>query len=219
MVDDPRSIFHLRLVGQLHGQQTQNGFWFREASMHTGEDDDATNCAAIITRFNARVMPYFKDFANTEWHYIALVCATMKPRHGPIVEAPFESGSGNQPNDSLPGSVAAVLSLRTGFGGRNNLGRLFIAGVSEGDHQAGELLADSLARLQGIGDQLISSFRATDPENLFHYGVYSHVLGDVAPPPGQSGRVVTSAGFRPITSTVGRRRLGTQRHRLIGHGS
>lgn len=219
MVDDPRSLYHLTLVSQLHGQQCQNGYWFREASMHTGPDDDALQCQQIIERFNSRIMAWIKQFANTEWHPIGLVCATMIPRFGPIAEAGYESGSGDQLNESLPSSIAAILSLRTGLGGRNRLGRSYYPGISEGDHSASRLTPDSLSRLQGIGDALLSGFGHTDPANLFHYGVYSHKLGDVPSTTLGEGKIITMAGFTPITQTIARGRLGTCRHRMLGHGS
>lgn len=214
---DPRPLYHLRLVGVLHEQQTQNGFYFTTASHHSG-DDHLADCNAIIERFNAGVMPYIKEFANTEWHYLALVCATMIPKYGPIMERVFESGSGNQPDESLPPYVAGLLSLRTGYGGKSANGRLYFAGVSEGDHQGGRLTPDSLARLQGIGNSLIGFFGAGDIGNDFHYGLYSHKLGDVASGHSGEGPTLTMAGFRPINTTVGRAVTATQKHRQIGHG-
>lgn len=218
MPEGTEGLYHLRLVGQLHGQYTQNGYWFANAPDHTVLDH-ASNAFGIAERFSFNVMPYIKDFACTEWHYIGLICATMIPRFGPIVEIPFESGSGNQPNESIPSCVAAILSLRTGFGGRNRLGRSYYAGIGEVDQQDSRLMPDSLARLQSIGDALVDNFNHTNPAHLFHYGVYSPKLGDTPNPVLGESRIITMAGFTPITQTIARRILGTCRHRKVGHGA
>lgn len=217
MADDERRLYHLRLVGQLHGEVTQNGYWFREANEGQLHDDEF-NCWSIVQVFNSNIMPWIKDFACTEWHGIGLVCATMKPRYGPIVESAWESLSGNQLGEALPGTVAAVLSLRTGFGGRNRLGRSFYAGIGEVDHQGGKLSPDSHARLKGVGDALLDNFNHTNPAHVFHYGVYSPKLGNVPVPGPGNGALITNAGFTPITQTIPKSVLGTCRKRKLGYG-
>jgi hypothetical protein len=72
--------------------------------------------------------------------------------------------------------------------------------------------------LQGIGNSLIGFFGAGDLDNDFHYGLYSHKLGDVASGHSGEGPTLTMAGFRPITHTIARAVTATQKHRQLGHG-
>lgn len=217
MIDDGRPLYHLTLVGRLHGNQTQNGYYFIPASAHTAPDY-AAEANAICERFNAICMPYIKDFAHQQWAIIGLICATVIPRYGPIVERPFEVAGGNQTGECLPSSNAGILSLRTGLGGRSNHGRTYYTGISSLDSEQSRLTASSLTRLQGIGDSLLTGFGSADADNEFHYGVYSHKLGDVDPPPPAVGKLHTLVGFNPVTATIARPIVGTQRHRLSGHG-
>lgn len=211
------ALYHLRLVGRLHGQYTQTGYWFMAANQSEDYDHRA-NCDYIIERFNARVMPYIKEWGNQQWALIGLVCATMYPRFGPIVERAFEVGGGNQIGECLPSFVCGVLSLRTGLGGRSHIGRTYYPAISEGDSAESELTATQRSRLQGIGDALLGGFGAPPTDSEFYYGVYSHKLGDQALPPPAVGKYITPAGFQPIIQTIARRFVFTNRKRLIGHG-
>lgn len=217
MIDDGRPMYHLTLVSELHGNQVQNGYYFVPASAHSSPDIP-TELFTIVERFNARVMPAIQAFSCDDLHFIALICATMIPRYGPIYERPFETGEGAIPNESLPSYCAGVLSLRTGFGGRSHRGRSYYSGVGTLDSERSRLTASGFTRLQGIGDALLGGFAASVADNEFHYGVYSKKLGDVAPPPPQAGKLMTLAGFQPITQTIARHEIYTQRHRLSGHG-
>lgn len=217
MPDTDFALYHLRLVGVLHGVLTQNGFWFMPSSI-AADYDHFANCNKIVERFNARIMPYIKEWGNQQWVFQGLVCATMFPRFGPIVERGYETSQGNQVGESLPSFVAGVLSLRTGLGGRSHLGRTYFPACSEGDSVNSQLTAGARTRLQSIGDALLTGFSATSTDNEFYFGVYSHKLGDQPLPPPAVGKYITPAGFQPINQTIARRYLGTCRKRKIGHG-
>lgn len=217
MIDDGRPMYHLTLVGELHGQQIQNGYYFVPASAHS-DPDIVTDLFNIVERFNARIIPAIRAFANDDYHLIALICATMIPKYGPIYERPFETGEGEIPNESLPSYCAGVLHLGTGLGGRWHRGRSYYSGVSTLDSERSKLTASAFTRLQGIGNALLDGFGSTVADNEFHYGVYSHKLGDVAPPPPQVGKTLTLAGFTPVSQAIARHPIYTNRHRLTGHG-
>lgn len=217
MIDDGRYMYHLTLVGELHGQQVQNGYYFVPA--HSGPSADIfADLFAIVERFNARIIPAIRGFACDDYHLIALVCSTMIPKYGPIYERPFEVGEGEIPLESLPSYCSGVLHLGTGLGGRWHRGRSYYSGISTLDSERSKLTAPAFTRLQGIGDALLLGFGATVADNEFHYGVYSHKLGDVSPPPPEAGKTLTLAGFTPIIQTIARHPIYTNRHRLTGHG-
>jgi hypothetical protein len=211
--DDGRPMYHLTLLSELHGQEVQNGYYFIPASSHTNPDN-ALDCFNIVERFNARIMPAIRDFANNELHFIGLICATVIPQWGVIYERGFETGEGIQPDESLHSTAAGVLSLRTGLGGRSHIGRSYYGGVSKADSQQSRLSAGSHTRLQTIGNALLDGFGASIADNEFHYGVYSHKLGDVPRDPPAVGKRLTLVGFTPITNIIARHVIGTQRHRI-----
>lgn len=207
-------LWHLTFLQELHGQQVQNGFYF--ANRQAIENDEtviAQHALGLITFWNAWVYASFKGFQNNQVHHRGIVVSTQIPRHGPIAEYVYETGSGDQPDESLPSYCAAILSLRTGFGGKSNRGRLYIAGVSEGNTADGVLDVDSFAALDSIGDNLIAGFGPSGSSSFYQYVIYSKKLGN------PNDNIPTFAGVRPVTACLARRNLGTQRHRLIGVGN
>jgi hypothetical protein len=211
------AMYYLKLVGTIHNQVTQTGYWFM-TNTQVEDWDHAQNCNDLIFKFNNDVMPHIKQWANQEWHFIGLVAATMYPRNGPIVERVYETVVGDQIGECLPSFNSGVLSLRTGLGGRSHLGRTYYPGISEGDHESSLLNAPAFTRLQSIGDALLTGFGATAPDSIFYYGVYSHKLGDVPLPAPAVGKMVTPAGFTVISQCLARRRIATMRKRMLGHG-
>lgn len=214
----PRGLYHLTLVGELHGQQTQNGFWFID---HPTSPADSHQEALIhlVNDFQTWVYEKITLWANQEWHTIGVIGTTQEPHNGPLVELGPLAGGGAQVDDSLPSHNAGVLAVRTGTGGRRYHGRVYFAGVSKNLCAAGRLIGGSLTQLQDIGDALLTRYGAGGTSSWHQYGVYSHVEGDtrhVGPPP-----FITHStdGFRVATQTIARSVVYTQRKRLIGHGS
>lgn len=158
------------------------------------------------------MLPFIIAFQNTEVLYDGLVVTTLIPHEGPMAERPILNQTGAQGDESLPSYCAAVLSLRTGNTGKSNRGRLYFAGVSEGDAASGRLIPDSFTALSDIGNQLVGIYGPTGSEGHYHHVVFSKKLG-------YSGGFYSTLGIRPILQYVPRQVLGTQRHRMIGHGT
>lgn len=151
-------------------------------------------------------------FQNTQVLYDGLVVSTLIPHDGPMAERPIINQTGAQGDESLPSYCAAILSLRTGLGGKTNRGRLYFAGVSEIDSDSGLLIPAAFTSLSDIGNQLASIYGASGSEGHYQHVIFSKKLG-------YSGGVYSTAGIRPIVQYIPRKTLGTQRHRMIGHGT
>lgn len=207
-------LWHLTFLYELHNQQCQNGFYFtNRIPIPNDSDSIAGHAAGLITFWNIFVLPPIKHFQNTQVHYSGLICSTQIPKHGPIVEHVYAGGTGDQEDESLPSYCSAILSLRTGFGGKSNRGRLYIGGIPENDTSESILDVDSFAALRDIGDQLLAGFGPSGSSSYYRYVVYSKKLGN------PTDNTPTTAGIRPITHILARRTLGTQRHRLLGVGT
>lgn len=208
-------LYFLSLNYTLHGQLCQNGFWFRETASSSPNPDPGVQSIDLVNTFLNTTFPVIRDFQNNQVHYKSIVAVTINPKNGPIAELPLEQNEGTQIDESLPSYCAAILSLRTGLGGRSNRGRLYIAGISESDSTDSQLTVDSLSRLQSIGTSLLTSFGGTEFTNNFRYVVWSRIRAGVVAdgPAPQVGFAST-----PITQVIARRVLGTQKHRQIGHG-
>jgi len=209
-------LFHLTLRQSFDGQLVQNGYWFRTLPDSPVPPSDLAMAGIIAGTFQAQVLPAIQMFANQQVQFEAIVVATIVPVEGAIFETILETSNGVQPNNSLPTFCAGLLSLRTGLGGRSNRGRSYYAGISEDSSSVSRLDADSFARLQDVGNSLLSAFGPTPTQPFVEYGVWSRLRGENI---GGDSNFDIGAGFTPITQCVARRLIATQRHRKIGHGT
>lgn len=207
--------FFLSLNYEYHDQLCQNGFWFIENVAHVDDPDAAVQLVDLTNQFKNTVYLNIKALMVQEVHFRSIVGVTINPHNGPMTELIIESGTGDQPDEGLPSYCAAVLSLRTGLGGRRRRGRLYFAGISEGFSDHSKLTASGLTGLQGIGIELLTRFGVSNTTRSWTYGVWSRLNALVD---GSASAPNVDNAFTPITQCLGRIILGTQKHRQIGHG-
>jgi hypothetical protein len=206
-------LYHLVLRQELHGQLVQNGYWFTSRPAFDGTSDLGV-AENLRNAFQNDVLPVIRLFANNQLKFQGIVCARVSPIDGPIAEVLLETSNGAQPNDSLPSYCSGLLSLRTGLGGRSHRGRSYYAGVGEDDSSNSRLDADSLGRLQAVGNQLLTTYGPTS-FSMGSYCVFSYGKRLI-----DASATVwnTDIACTPITQCVARPTIASQRHRQIGHG-
>lgn len=205
-------LFHLTVVQTLHGQTIQNGYYFTNR-LHMDEVNIPANLAALINDWKGYCHDFLKQFQSHHVLHRSLIATTLIPKNGPIAESVFEVSSGNQLFESLPSYCAAVLTLRSGHGGKSNRGRSYYAGICA-DHITDSRLDPSiLAYVQSLGDRLLLTFSAASGVSLFDYVIFSKKMGS-----DESGDL-NYLGIRKVKQTLARSVLGTCRHRKIGIGN
>lgn len=207
-------LFRLVMTMNLHSQICQNGFYFtNRGTVNTDSTPLSSHSNALIASFMLRIYDDIKLLTNNQLQFRAFHSAILLPEGGPISEEIILSGTGSQPDESLPSYCAAILSLRSGFGGKSYHGRLYFPGISENDTSDSKLDAVTYSQLSLIGDKLIANYGPTGSDSLFRYIIYSKKLGL-----DQDDRY-TYLGIIPVVQCVARLELGTQRHRKIGVGT
>lgn len=204
-------LHHLTFSYKLHGQQCQNGFYFTNKGASTDDFLDERVLALAID-FNNQMLPFYQAFQNNEVHYDGSVVVTLIPHEGPMAEAPIGNATGNQGDEALPSYCAAVISCRSGFSGKTNRGRLYIAGLSEGEHASGLIIPSAFTALEDFANQLGVRYGVVGSHPTYTHIIFSRKFG-------YSSGVWSPAGVRLIQNYVPRRTLGTCRHRMIGHGT
>jgi len=206
-------LWHLTLQYRLHSQICQNGFYFsNKIALNDQEAFIESTPITLANHFAQWMLPLIIAFQNTEVLYDGIVVVTLIPHEGQVAERPIANQTGAQPDESLPGYCSAILSLRTGLSGKSNRGRLYFSGVSEGDAAAGRLTPSGFTALSDIGNELQSLYGLSGSEGHYQHVIFSKKLG-------YSNGIYSTAGIRPIQSYIPRSVLGSQRHRLIGHGT
>jgi len=208
-----KMLFHLTLVQTLHGQSIQNGYYFW--NNNTASDTLIPSIlSSIITKFIAGPLVKIKAFQSQEVVHRTLIATTLWPKNGPIAEQVLETSQGIQTSEALPSYSAAVLSLRSGFGGKSFRGRSYYAGCGIDFASQSRLDTSFLTALQDIGDQLLSSYFNSITANSSRYVICSRKLSL-----SEDGEFDSNFVATPVTQTIARSVLGTQRHRLIGIGN
>lgn len=209
-----RLLWKLIVNHTIHGQLCQNGFYF--ANRPSVEDDEATLASfaqAARASFVTRILPDLLGFWNNQVAVNSIHVTTIVPHLGPVHEHILETTTGFQTDEALPSYCAAILSLRSGLGGKSRRGRIYFGGLSENDTSTGRLGVDSFVALTEIGNKLIANYGATGSDTLFRFVIYSRLIG----PARVNGGPID--GVTPVTHCNARSILGTQRHRLIGVGT
>lgn len=178
----------------------------------------ANELSAICNEVANYVVPAMQGFCSDDWSAKTVLGVSLIPRPGVLVEVRIASGSGAQPDDSLPSFCAGLLSIRTGVGGRSGHGRLYIPAPTEDLCSASRLEGNYLTILANIGAVLNTRFGPTGLSNLAYFGIFSRKLGvtrNAGPPATLS---YSMAGFMKMTTWIARPELVTQRKRMLARG-
>lgn len=213
-----RGLYHLTLVAEQDGQVMQNGFYFqgRDGNPNDTNLEDAEHLAGD---FNTWVLPLIKAIASDQWHLKGIVVTTLIPRLGPLIEVGILNEGGIQGDGSLPSCNAGVLSLRTGHSGRSNRGRLYFAGIPKSNCIDSRVDDAYITGLQAIGDGLLTRYGPAGSNTRLLYGLYRRRIGDIRHSEVSPVFIEqTQVGFAPISQTIARREVYTQRKRLLGKG-
>jgi hypothetical protein len=200
------------IEGRLHGQVTNNVLFFGRVG-ELGNPDWATILAAlgaaIITCAIDTLLPALSTQFTLERVRLQAVDPTLTDE---VIVTTNLPDSGEVANESLPSFTAAVLSFRTGMGGKSKRGRMYIAGVPENGQTDSLVTAAERDLLQDFVACLIAQFTGNVGAGGFRLGVYSRKLGGVKP-------MNMSLGWVPVTSISQNSALGTMRSRKLGRGA
>lgn len=190
-------IYQVNMVGRLHGQQTINVFHYIETTTPAGSAE-----AALAQGFGAGVASEVKNAASVEWELEKISVQQIRPLPPLLpVEDASAAGPGAVAGESLPTSVAAVVTKRTGLAGRAYRGRSYFAGVPQSQEVDSQLSSAALLLWQDVADQMAQPISVA-PSGAFDPIVYHRALG--------TGNVIVSGLARPV--------LRNQRRRQVGKG-
>jgi len=204
--------FKLTLVQNLHGQTIQNGYHFTNKD-EMDSNQIQTSLVTLVETFRNNILPYIKAFTSQELIFRSIIAHCIVPKDGPIVEQILETDAGSQTFESLPSYCAAVLTLRSGLGGKSNRGRSYYAGICAGFGTGSQLDNDSFGQLKVLGDQLLNIFGEPNFFSNLHYVIFSRTRSEDP----EISDVID--WHRTVKQTIPRRVLCTQRHRKIGIGN
>ena len=190
-------VFQVTQIGVQHSQTILNVFHYRTTV--AGTDTDILS--AVAAAFEVVTSNAWQNTTSDEFEIIGYAVQKILPL--PISNAFTRNVSrvGLIAGDSLPTSMAGVITKRTAFGGASNRGRTYVAGLPLSFEEQSTISNIGLTLLQALGDTLDNPLVTTNGTTLEPVLLHRDPM------------TVT-----PIKSTLARRILRNQRRRQVGRG-
>lgn len=204
-------VVQVLVQGTIEGQECENVWYFRAQAV------DPDMLAHLLVDISVCLLALIPVLAPT-YTLERIKGKVVSPNVGPEEEWIPEPGAtvqGASAGDSEPSFVSALISLHTTRGGRSGRGRIYVAGVPEGQTTASLINTegDLWPALLAFAACMLDKFKQRDVAvaGNYEWGVMSRKIGGLKPP-------FLAAGFARITRAVPKRELATTRSRKLGHG-
>jgi hypothetical protein len=210
-------LFRVDMIGEIHGQLTQNSFHFSVYGDLLANNPHQLG-SGLLQDFITGALPVVRQVASQQWAVKLVYCSSMIPKSEVLYEQAIPEGGGFQPDDSLPSHDCFLLRLRTGYGGRSRNGSLHLAGVPEGSSSNSRIEGSLLTDLRGVGDFLIARYGVGGSSDGYLWGLYSRKLGDTRIPGPPPAIAHSLTGFYPVVSVVASNEVSTILKRRLHRG-
>lgn len=151
MLDD---TFKCTLMGKYDGQAIQNVLWYQDTSV------EPTSCphADLALLLDGIWKGPMTTATVSTYTYDGWTIQLYDPLpDDPTYHTPSGTGTGTRPGFGLPGTVASVITKKTGFSGRRFRGRFYGCGVSEDDSALGLLTLGGQLTWAGVANAMIQT--------------------------------------------------------------
>lgn len=206
-------IWQVLVQGIIEDQQCENVLFFRAQDIDP--DPLANLIADLVECFVTGLIPAL----SATYTFERIIARRIFPDVGPDVIYTPGAGVATQgaaAGDAEPSFVSALISLQSTRGGRSGRGRMFIAGIPEGQTTASRINSEGAlwAALLAFCVCMLGKFIAKDIPGAgdWEWGVFSRKLGNKKAP-------FLAAGFAGIQAATPKQLLATTRSRKIGHGN
>lgn len=190
--------------GHMHGQLIENVFFFK-----------AKNAGIPDNEIAATVRDNVVDQMNNDVSEQMVFESVKVQEIFPVARDPYELAinmAGLQAGEAAPSLVAAIVSLKTGLGGRRNRGRKYVAGLLR-DNIDQSIIDQARVDSMTVSWQAINSwFAAGNNLSNLTWGIVHRTLGGNPVP-------LSADSYVPITSIVVQRVAGSMRTRRPGRGA
>jgi hypothetical protein len=224
-------VYRLTLKSITNANVYQNSLYFR---MKTATNPSTVTALTLANDWKEALRPtQCNDVVYSQWELRQVggvgVSYTTDPCNivGGILLAGGFTGTlaGNDATDMLPPQCACVITLITGFAGRRRRGRFYYYGLSEQQQASGNWTGGLVAAVEAVFAGQVVQYGAAGTDADFEWNVWSsRTATGCAPnvnPPFQLTPVDTpnpGDAYRPVTTTVVRGTVFTQRRRTPGVG-
>jgi hypothetical protein len=204
-------IVQVLVQGTIEEQQCENVWYFRAQAI---DPDMLLHLLTSIAQCLVALLPVL----GSTYRLDRIKGKVVAPAVGAEEEwlpAPTDDVQGAHAGDTLPSYASALISLYTTRGGRSGRGRIYLAGVPEGETTASFINREGnlWPALIAFAACMLDKFKSRDVPVAGNYdwGVMSRKIGGAKPP-------FIVGGYAQITRAVPKDLLATTRSRKVGRG-
>jgi hypothetical protein len=204
-------IVQVLVQGTIEGQECENVLYFRSLAV---DPDMLLHLLTAIATCLLALIPKLGSNYTLE----RIKGKVVSPAVGPEEEWTPEPGDtiqGAATGDTAASFVSALISLHTTRGGRSGRGRMFLAGVPDGETTGSKINfeGDLWPALLAFAVCMLDKFKPRDVPAAgdYDWGVMSRKIGGEKPP-------FLAAGYATITRAVPSPYVATTRSRKVGKG-
>jgi len=201
-----------RIIGEIHGQETVNVMHFVTNDQIQDEGALDTLLLQLATAMLACVIETLLPAVTQDWKCIQCDAKRIAPTPSDPIIATADAGSVGALGPASVSFAASLVSVRTGGGGKQGRGRIFLPPPGEAQTTASSIDPGTLALITAFLNCVAGKFMGTNATTPWRLGILSN-------------KHRTSVGgtydnsFREATSLNPRQDLAVMRSRRKGHGA
>jgi hypothetical protein len=187
-------LAQVRIVGEIHGQQTVNVF---HMGTNLAELDNPSELDTILLALAQAMADCVVEFllpaVTSDWRFVQCDAKRILPTPSdPILVTGVPANVGELSPTSVS-FASTLLSIRTGGGGRSGRGRVFLPPAGEGEIAASTIDGPTLVLIAAFAGCVATKFMGGSPTSNWTLGVLSQKqLAAVGGNMNNSFRVATS---------------------------
>lgn len=168
--------FQVRVVGSIHGQETNNVMNFATNTIINDDPNELRNrLIELATHVLDCIVETFLPAVTQEWRILRVEARQIFPTPSDPIEVPGTDPVMGTLSAASHSFAATLVQLRTGTGGRKGRGRMFLPPVGEGQTSTSDIDGPTLVLITAFLACLAGKFIGANPSTVFRWGVLSRV--------------------------------------------
>lgn len=168
----------VRIIGELHGQQTVNVLHFATNEVESDVSPPSPLLLALVTAVGECIIEALLPAVTADWEYKYSDAKFMYNSGGspigtdPVVHTAPADSVGELGATSVS-FASSLVNLRSGFGGRRGRGKIFLPPPGESNMTASDIDAGTMTLITAFLDCMAGKFLGASPSTVWRMGIYS----------------------------------------------
>jgi len=171
----------VRIVGELHGQQTVNVLHFATNEVESDVSPPSPLLLALVTAVGECVIEALLPAVTADWEFKFCDAKFVYNSGGspigtdPVIFTPPADSVGELGATSVS-FAASLVNIRSGFGGRNGRGKMFLPPPGESNMTASDIDTTTMTLITAFLTCMAGKFLGTSPSTVWRLGILSRKL-------------------------------------------